>query len=135
VGNYEPNDDADRLDAMRHGKGDPLRALSLTFEAYQRAAWRTALPTAQRLEYLLPGLTAEVGEMMDVFAKAVRDQDGYFAPADKARIESEAGDILWFLAGILQMMNLDLATVAQANLDKLASRQQRGKLGGSGDER
>lgn len=107
----------------------------LTFGEYQDRAWSTALPSAQRLEYLLPALAAEVGELMDVFAKQVRDADGAFGPVEETRIIKEAGDILWELACTLRKMGIGLEDVARANLAKLASRQARGVLGGSGDER
>lgn len=107
----------------------------LTFTEYQDRAWETALPSAQRLEYLLPALAAETGELMDVFAKQVRDADGAFGPVEEDRIVKEAGDVLWELACTLRKMGIRLEDVARANLRKLADRQARGALGGSGDER
>ena len=47
----------------------------------------------------------------------------------------EAGDILWQLAGLCKVMGWELDSIAQMNLKKLASRQKRGVIDGSGDNR
>ena len=47
----------------------------------------------------------------------------------------EAGDILCELAGLCSVMGWDLEKIAQMNLDKLASRKQRGVIDGNGDNR
>jgi len=47
----------------------------------------------------------------------------------------ELGDVLWYVAQLATELELDLDEIAHANLDKLLSRQQRGVLSGSGDER
>jgi NTP pyrophosphatase (non-canonical NTP hydrolase) len=45
------------------------------------------------------------------------------------------GDVLWFVAVLAEFYNMDMQDVAIANINKLRSRQERGKLQGSGDER
>lgn len=47
----------------------------------------------------------------------------------------EAGDILWQFSGLCSVMGWDLEDIAQMNLDKLASRKERGKIDGDGDNR
>ena len=47
----------------------------------------------------------------------------------------ELGDVLWYVAQLATELELDLDKIAQANLDKLLSRQRRGVLSGSGDDR
>lgn len=43
--------------------------------------------------------------------------------------------MLWYVAQVATECGLDLDAVAQGNLDKLRSRQERSQLGGSGDDR
>ena len=47
----------------------------------------------------------------------------------------ELGDVLWFVAIMADELGVSLEQVAQQNIDKLYSRQRRGALKGSGDER
>ncbi len=56
-------------------------------------------------------------------------------PERRAAMAKELGDVLWYLAQLATELDLDLDEVARANLDKLLSRQQRGVLSGSGDDR
>ncbi|MGH2741150.1 MAG: MazG nucleotide pyrophosphohydrolase domain-containing protein, partial [Thermoleophilaceae bacterium] len=48
---------------------------------------------------------------------------------------AELGDVLWYVAQLATEAGLDLDELAQANLDKLQSRQRRAVLQGSGDSR
>jgi hypothetical protein len=43
--------------------------------------------------------------------------------------------VLWYVAQLASELGLDLDEVAQGNIDKLLSRQRRGVISGSGDER
>ncbi len=43
--------------------------------------------------------------------------------------------MLWYLTQICTNLGLTLEEVAEANLDKLFSRQARGVIGGDGDKR
>ena len=47
----------------------------------------------------------------------------------------ELGDVLWYVAQLATELELDLDEIAEANLEKLLSRQRRGVLSGSGDDR
>jgi NTP pyrophosphatase (non-canonical NTP hydrolase) len=47
----------------------------------------------------------------------------------------ELGDVLWYVSQLASELGLELEDIAQANLEKLLSRQQRGVLSGNGDER
>ena len=53
----------------------------------------------------------------------------------RAAMAKELGDVLWYVAQLASELGLELDQIAQVNLDKLLSRQHRGVLSGSGDER
>jgi NTP pyrophosphatase (non-canonical NTP hydrolase) len=65
----------------------------------------------------------------------IRDNDGVLTDTVRDAVAKEVGDTLWYLAVLSYEMDYDLNTIAQINLDKLASRQERGVLSGSGDNR
>ncbi|BDZ58276.1 hypothetical protein GCM10025872_19330 [Barrientosiimonas endolithica] len=106
-------------------------------DEYQQAALRTAAPKDKKNEllHLVLGLVGESGEIAEKFKKWVRDLDSDEAAIDRDDIKQELGDVLWYTAVLADYLGLRLEDVAQANVDKLASRQARGVLGGSGDQR
>lgn len=85
------------------------------------------------LTYAVYGLAEEAGEVCGKFAKAHRD--GWDDGRLKAEVSKELGDVLWMVAAICTSLNLDMASVARENLDKLTSRLARGTISGQGDER
>jgi NTP pyrophosphatase (non-canonical NTP hydrolase) len=108
----------------------------MTLNDYQKEALTTAIyPDEQRIIYPSLGLTGEAGEVADKVKKVLRDNDGVFNPERKAEIAKEIGDVLWYCATLARDLDYDLETIAQINIDKLRSRQQRGMLHGSGDNR
>ena len=57
------------------------------------------------------------------------------AVSSDGAVAKELGDIAWYLAVLAFELDYTLEEIMQMNLDKLASRQQRGVLSGSGDSR
>ncbi len=103
---------------------------------YQHLSRRTAAyPRAARLAYPALGLAGEAGEVAEHVKKAIRDDDGTVSDDRRRALAQELGDVLWYVAQLASELGLDLEDVAQGNLDKLLSRQRRGVLSGSGDER
>ncbi|MEV6344352.1 nucleoside triphosphate pyrophosphohydrolase family protein [Actinoplanes sp. NPDC051851] len=109
----------------------------MELDEYQRGALRTAASrdTRNELLHLVLGLVGESGEVAEKFKKWVRDQDSDESRIDRADIAKELGDVLWYIAVLADYLDLSLDDIATANLAKLASRQSRGVLGGSGDDR
>lgn len=109
----------------------------MDLDDYQRAALTTAAPRDKRNEllHLVLGLVGESGEVAEKFKKWVRDCDCDEARIDRADIAKELGDVLWYLAVLADYLDLSLDDIAAGNLAKVASRQRRGVLGGSGDNR
>jgi NTP pyrophosphatase (non-canonical NTP hydrolase) len=104
---------------------------------YQRAALRTAAPRDKHNElfHLLLGLVGETGEIAEKAKKIVRDKDSDFSQWDKDDLTKELGDTLWYVAVIADYFDVSLEDVGRLNLAKLADRQERAMLGGSGDNR
>lgn len=105
----------------------------MTFNEYQKAAWKTALPRSQSFAYLIPGICAEVGEVAGKYAKYVRGDMTLGAFMDYVR--AELGDVQWFVAALTELMEENLEAIAEENIKKLQDRQNRGKLQGDGDQR
>jgi NTP pyrophosphatase (non-canonical NTP hydrolase) len=103
---------------------------------YQRLSRRTAeYPREAWLAYPALGLAGEAGEVAEHAKKAIRDDAGEVSRQRRAQMAKELGDVLWYVAQLASELELDLEEIAQANLDKLLSRQRRGVLSGSGDDR
>jgi NTP pyrophosphatase (non-canonical NTP hydrolase) len=103
---------------------------------YQRRARRTAgYPREAWLAYPALGLGGEAGEVADHVQKIIRDDGGKVSNQRRADLAGELGDVLWYAASLASELGLDLDEIAQANLEKLLSRQRRGVLAGSGDQR
>lgn len=99
---------------------------------YQARAKETAIyPRDHAVTYPLLGLAGEVGEFCNKYKKVLRDGKP-FDPQDQA---SELGDILWYIALVADDCGISLGSIAAENLRKLHDRQNRGVLGGSGDNR
>ena len=112
-----------------------LRAVELS--EYQARSRATAVyPNAGReLAYPALGLCGEAGEVAEKVKKAMRDDGGVLTPERREALGAELGDVLWYLAQLATEAGLDLDALAEGNLAKLRSRQERGALAGSGDLR
>jgi NTP pyrophosphatase (non-canonical NTP hydrolase) len=103
---------------------------------YQRRSRRTAeYPREAWLAYPALGLAGEAGEVAEHAKKAIRDDAGKVSGERRAAMAKELGDVLWYVAQLASELELDLDELAEGNLHKLLSRQRRGVLSGSGDDR
>ena len=117
----------------------------MTLKEYQQQAMTTCLYESNNFSYLMLNLVGEVGEFASKVAKAIRK--GNMCIDEKMQLEyiggngipielkKEAGNNLWQLSGLCTVMGWDLEDIAEMNLEKLASRQVRGKIDGNGDNR
>jgi len=113
---------------------------------YQQQAAETAIypgqGTMEGLFYLAMKLSGEAGEVAEKIAKLMRDK-GLRAHVSSAQIDvldidaivKELGDVEWYVSQIAEQLAVEMATVLDRNLDKLADRKERGVLQGSGDDR
>lgn len=105
---------------------------------YQQAAISTAVypgkGTWVGLVYTALGL-GEAGELQGKAKKLMRDDDFNLTTDRREAMIGELGDVLWYAAALADELGVTLSDVAEANIAKLASRQSRGVIGGSGDNR
>jgi len=108
----------------------------MNFDEYQKEAVATAIYGAgHSIIYPALGLGNEAGEVQGKVKKVLRDNDGVFSPEKAQIIGDEIGDVLWYMAALCRDLGINLDTIAQRNIQKLRDRQQRGVIGGSGDNR
>ena len=109
----------------------------MDLKSYQQLALRTAAPKDKTNEvfHLMLGLCGEAGEIAEKAKKIVRDKKGDFSQWDKDDIEKELGDVLWHVAVLADYFDISLESIGEKNIAKLADRQSRGVIGGSGDDR
>lgn len=112
------------------------------FDRYQRQTRKTAIYPANSqvdiVAYLALGVASEAGEVAGKVKKVLRDdrpEDGLIPEEAKAAILAELGDVLWYVARLVDELDENLSAVVQENTRKLTSRLERGTIQGSGDNR
>lgn len=113
--------------------------MSLSFKDYQAGTARTAIYPGQGtitgLTYTALGL-GEAGEVQNKVKKVLRDDGGVVTPERRLAIAKELRGNLWYISQMATELGLDLERdIAQANLDELQSRMERGVIRGDGDDR
>ena len=112
----------------------------MTFDDYARKARATAAyPAAATLLYPVLKLAGEAGEVAEKLGKLMRDEGwtpgSPLTPDQRDALALELGDVLWYVAAVAHDLDLPLDEVAGRNVAKLADRQERGVISGSGDTR
>lgn len=108
----------------------------MNFNEYQLKAKSTDIyPANHALDCHVLGLANEAGEVAGKLKKVYRDNQGYFSDKKQEDIAYELGDTLWYLANIAHDLGYTLQSIAVMNIQKLADRKERNKIGGSGDHR
>ena len=104
---------------------------------YQQLAMKTAIfPKNESFSYTALGLAGEAGEIANKVKKFIRDgYDKEELVMKQDEVADELGDVLWYVAAVAEVMGTNLESVAKNNLWKLAERQRKGTLRGSGDKR
>ena len=112
----------------------------MTFDEYQEATAATAIypevgtGSQIALAYVALGLS-EAGEIQGKVKKMIRDDGGILTDEKRDAIRAEIGDTLWYLARVAEEIGTTLAVAARENIVKLADRQARNVISGSGDLR
>jgi NTP pyrophosphatase (non-canonical NTP hydrolase) len=76
------------------------------------------------------GLAGETGEVCELLKKYIRD-----GVLDEESLAKELGDVLAYLTLIANSFGFTLEEIAKINLSKLAKRESKGTLHGSGNNR
>lgn len=88
------------------------------FTDYQQAIQQTRNFKSTELSNYALGLVCEAGEAGDLLKKHLfHDHE-----LNREQLIAELGDVMWYLGNICNVCEIDLAEVAQANIDKLARR-------------
>lgn len=125
----------------------------MTIKEYQKATTKTAvygesinrlvdfapkedIKRILKLSYATLGLANEAGEVAGKFKKMLRgDQAAQNIPTITEMLRDELGDVAYYLSQVCNELNISLEDVFSRNTEKLADRQRRGVLKGSGDSR
>jgi NTP pyrophosphatase (non-canonical NTP hydrolase) len=100
---------------MQHGARRQRWISTSTSEPQKR-------PTSGLSRELIPallGLAGEVGSLVTVYKKKLRDGESY--TRFKAEVREDLGDLLWHAATLARTVDLSLSDIAAANLEKTAS--------------
>jgi NTP pyrophosphatase (non-canonical NTP hydrolase) len=68
------------------------------------------------------GLAGEAGEVADLIKKF----EGHGHPVNLERLAEELGDLLWCISNVATLYDLELSTIAAANIEKLLHRYPNG---------
>jgi NTP pyrophosphatase (non-canonical NTP hydrolase) len=110
----------------------------MTFDEYQKIALTTAQPNSDSLmekTIWAMGISGEAGEVIEKWKKIVAYKEGVISDEDKEELKKEIGDVVWYLAVFADSLGLTFEEVIQRNVEKLSSRNERGVIKGSGDNR
>jgi NTP pyrophosphatase (non-canonical NTP hydrolase) len=104
---------------------------------YQELSRKTYkdLEVESNLTYPVLGMLNEAGEFAGKFKKIFRDKGGAIDEETRLALRDELGDVLWYMTQICTNLGFSLDELAAANLEKVLSRLERGKIHGSGDNR
>jgi|TARA_R110002153_G_scaffold10629_3_gene41974 NTP pyrophosphatase (non-canonical NTP hydrolase) len=111
----------------------------MTFDEYQEFAKTTAIyPDNAKVVYPTLGLSGEAGEVAEKVKKNIRKSkfgSFEFYGNELDDIAKELGDVLWYVSALATDIGYSLEDIAQMNVEKLKSRQERNKIEGEGDNR
>ncbi len=110
----------------------------MEIEEYSEQAVETAVyPDKNEGNFIYPalGLAGEAGEVAEKIKKILRDEGGELTAEKREQLGDELGDVLWYWAALCRELELSPTAVASQNIEKLADRQARDKIQGSGDNR
>lgn len=113
----------------------------MNIDEYQKQAITTAYTDPKYVNTLMDqtiwamGVAGEAGEVVEKWKKIVAYKEGKITQEDLNELTKELGDVVWYVAVMAHSLGLSLDDIMSKNLEKLASRKQRGTIKGKGDNR
>lgn len=110
----------------------------MTFDEYQKKALTTLLRHPDPLmnkTILVMGIAGEAGEVVEKWKKMLTYWDSELTEERKQEFGKEMADVVWYIAVMAHEVGLSFDDIMRQNVDKLASRAQRGTQRGAGDNR
>lgn len=93
----------------------------MDFKEYTEEVRRTVahLPNSfQDQLHMSIGISTEANEILDAYKKSF----AYDKSLDVINVGEEIGDLMWYVANLTRMLDLDFEKILQINLDKLRAR-------------
>jgi NTP pyrophosphatase (non-canonical NTP hydrolase) len=94
----------------------------MDFNDYQILAKRTMVDGQSQIVNYALGLAGETGETVDFIKKWMFH--GHYL--DHAKLESELGDVLWYVSALATSFGYSLEEIAEMNIEKLKARYPQG---------
>lgn len=102
------------------------------FKEYEEfVAGMKVFPEKYAIIYPTLGMVGEAGEVSEKVKKWLRGDK----ELDKQELVKEVGDVLWYVTALALDLGYTLQDVAEANVQKLRDRRERGVVKGNGDNR
>lgn len=79
-------------------------------------------PASNLATMMLLGLAEEAGEVAGLGKRLIRGYEKDLVRATPEEFESEIGDVLWYVAGLCNCLDLDLESIWAKNREKLEER-------------
>ena len=116
---------------LPHGKGLELLAALAAHSTLTLPLRKNIGTLADDLMHCAAGTSGEAGELLD----AIKKNWAYNKPLDLENIREEAGDLLFYLLSLLDLLEIPLYEVIEANTKKLAKRYPAGYSDKAAQER
>ncbi len=112
---FDPDSNRYRIIDKYGEYADDDRLMDINYDEFVEARRKQC---CQDPDYLCAGLVEEVGELMQLRRKALRDGKG--AVVGEAQIKDELGDILWYVVALAQTLgDSTLNEIQELNIKKL----------------
>lgn len=94
----------------------------MTPREYLELSATTASPESHDLAHYVLGIASEAGEIADI----LKAHHAYGKDLDREHLLEEIGDLNWYVANLLRLLDSDFETVWSQNIAKLKSRYPEG---------